>query len=282
MSQPTHPLLSGIAIELGERLEVGRRQCEEPEHETLKVATYLPPGVVRPSDRARVFSIPSDKVKFQKYEYPLESTNTKVGIGLEGLDRAYGIFGQTGCGKTPLMMHMLRQMLKLRNSDELHFGGLILDPKVEYYHAVREIVRDGGRDPDKILVPIGDHQKEAEALNIIHAPHLAPLNLGAALAMAAESAGIKSAEKSWMNELKTLFGAALHVLSTAYPSESPTLADMASSLLDDVDDPNGSAWAPIDVDGYPLAHQQKTHASRQHAGGDHSLRAVDLAEAAKL
>lgn len=208
-----------------------------------RVEARLPPGVVRAPDRGSVGSAGAEGVELEEYQYGLESPRNDAAIGITpaGLDRSYGIFGYTGSGKTVMVMHVLRQLLGLRFDEKGRYdpngavtmGGLIIDPKGSMYADVEKAFRAAGRAGD--LISIGDHQEEA--LNVIET-RLDPQSLGAALRMAAQSAGVRSMEPSWMNELEKVFGAVLHVFRAAY-DKNPTLDEMASALLDDVSEGAG-------------------------------------------
>src|SRR5206468_10246255 len=59
------------------------------------------------------------------------------------------------------------------------------------------------------------------------ASHLGPRDLGVALALAAQSAGVSAQDPYWLNELKRLFGAGLALIHlTGKPVTLASLADL--------------------------------------------------------
>lgn len=224
--------MRNCAIQLG-KIQLLQRDVETSEHsDDLLITPRLSPGVLPPSERGMIDPNPGSGVQLNPYSYRLEDTGLDLCITEDGLNRSYGLFGTTGSGKTYALMHILKQLFSLDVDTKTargRFGGLILDPKGVLVDEVRQLLDDAGRSQEDLIV-IGAGQKAS--VNIINAP-LRHLDLGAALSMAAQSAGIGSIEASWMNELLTIFGATIHILHATY-NRPPTLRDVAMSLLQDV------------------------------------------------
>src|SRR5262249_50704975 len=97
------------------------------------------------------------------------------------------------------------------------WGGLLVDPKGTLLAEVRDAV-----NPD--IYSIGPKSKQG--VNLLRC-HLKPRDLGVALTLAAKAAGMTSSEAYWTNELKSLFGAGIQLLSlTGQPITLKGLADL--------------------------------------------------------
>lgn len=173
----------------------------------------------------------------EQFKYLLDWGEGEIFIKGQGLCQSYGIFGVPGCGKTYLLRHLLGQMITLFPDDNSRkFGGLILDPKASLMGDIYELMHKAGREKDLIIINESILKQEDRRLNIIDC-FLEPVDLGKAMAMAAQSAGISSKEPFWLNELGTIFGAGLgmlHLLRVEY-QRKPTLKDLVDILLGEAD-----------------------------------------------
>jgi len=141
----------------------------------------------------------------------------------EALSQLHLVFGGPGSGKSHFFLHLLRQLVDAERWPEA-WGGLLLDPKGTLARTVIErlkppqVVRVGGALSSRI--------------NLL-ASHLPPHDLGVALALAAQSAGVGGGrEPYWINQLKLLFGAGLAALQLL--AEPMTLQRLAEIFLGSV------------------------------------------------
>jgi hypothetical protein len=140
----------------------------------------------------------------------------------------YVCFGAPGTGKSFLIRQLLKQ---LAQGWDPEWGGLLLDPK-------QSLLDEIEGDPDISLPNSKDKTLETGSrLHIVGSKqktnllcsNLGPRDLGVALALAAESAGISTKEPYWLNELKRIFGAGLALLEIV--GRKLTLLNLAQLLL---------------------------------------------------
>ncbi|UVT16038.1 MAG: type IV secretion system DNA-binding domain-containing protein [Nitrospira sp.] len=175
--------------------------------------------VVRP-DRIPVWKgIPLDLSHAQRpFEYIFKDTNREVSLTGEGLGQLYVCFGAPGTGKSYFMLGLLKQLAA--PAWEQPWGGLLLDPKQTLVGEARNVIP---KDRLHVIAPNQDR-----GINLL-ASHLGPRDLGVALALAAQSAGVSAKDPYWLNELKRLFGAGFALLDlTGRPL---TLASLANLFL---------------------------------------------------
>jgi len=198
------------SIRIGTQLELVRDIPENDPSGKLRVKAIADEWV-----RVSQGTIPDDPggsgVREDRYVYSLRPTADELVIVDQGLCQSYGIFGNPGVGKTVLLMNLLRQILGHAGAQsEQKFGGIILDPKAALMDEVAEAVRDAGRQEDLVIINESLMRSRNEQVNIVES-HLSPYDLGKALALAAQSAGITSKEPYWLNELGAVFGAGLQL-----------------------------------------------------------------------
>ncbi len=174
-----------------------------------------------------------------RFDYKLERLNDSlnhVEISDQGLTQSYGVFGVPGCGKTYLLKHLISQVVALfPQDDDRKYGGLILDPKASLMGDIISVMKACGREDDLIIINEESLKKDDSSLNILDC-FLEPTDLGKALAMAAQSAGISSKEPYWLNELGSILGAGLGLLYSMRNKlkSKPTLSDLVELLLGEV------------------------------------------------
>jgi hypothetical protein len=191
--------------------------------------------------------IPKDHIKYERYEYKLECTDDGVFLTGEGLTQSYGIFGRPGCGKTYLLKFLLTQIVAhQKEAADYKFGGLIIDPKAALLGDVISVMRDAGRFDEAAedasdLVILNDHymlENVNRWVNVLECAMKAP-DLGKALSIAAQAAGIRSVEPYWPNEIGKILGATIRVLEFAY-RKRPTLSEIVTALLSSTERNDGS------------------------------------------
>jgi hypothetical protein len=173
--------------------------------EPVAVQLSPPPKMARPRFRARYKGTVLQREavhKPQGFEYVFDDTAREISLSGEGLNQLYLLFGAPGTGKSYLLKRLLERLGGPQW--ELPWGGLLLDPK-------QTLIRDvkGTIPPDRLHI-IGPGGSPHTNILLSHLP---PQDLGVALAMAAQSAGISTQEPYWINELKRLFGAGLSLLA---------------------------------------------------------------------
>jgi len=227
-------------IQLGVELDL-IRELHKKENESKTVVRLRGPFRIPEWRRRPPVDFDGMGVKTDRIEYrlePVERADSSLFIEDMGMCQTYGIFGVPGCGKTYLLMHLLRQLVDHKSNQsekpdpERKFGMLILDPKGALQSDVTKIVEACGRGDDLFVLNENEMRAGKPAVNIIDS-YLEPVNLGQALSMAAQSAGITSREPYWMNSLARIFGAAAEVLNLMQPyyKRKPTLARLVDMLL---------------------------------------------------
>ena len=175
------------------------------------------------------------------FEYELQPSphGGEVTLSGAGLNQLYVCFGAPGTGKSYLLLRILKQMLL--GDWAPPWGGLLLDPKQTLIADVgklkREIEEEGGKLPADRFHTIGPHEASTNLLcGKMGQSRLGPYDLGVALALAAQSAGISAKEPFWLNEMKRIFGAGLNLLELL--GEPQTLNRLAELLL---------AWELVEI-----------------------------------
>jgi hypothetical protein len=135
------------------------------------------------------------------FDYVFTPTEQKRTLEDAGLGQLYMCFGAPGTGKSFFIMQLLKQLTDNARW-KVPWGGLLIDPKATLLADVRKAVKTD-------IYAIGP--KSSRGINLLQS-HLKPRDLGVALTLAAQAAGITSSEAYWTNELKTLFGAGLQIL----------------------------------------------------------------------
>jgi hypothetical protein len=165
----------------------------------------------------------------------------ELSIKNSGLVTSFGIFGAPGCGKTVLLMHMLKQVLGHQSGDvDKRYGALILDPKAALRKDVTKIVEDVGRSEDlRIINTIHlNRKRKGGGVNAIDCS-IDPYELGAILVLAGRSAGIDASDPFWFQEWTNLFTASLSVLRKEEELRSPaerrpvTLRKLLDAIFDE-------------------------------------------------
>jgi hypothetical protein len=198
-----------------------------------------------PSRNAGVFSVDEDTRLGQKLETQFsEDMGKDLFIENAGLTTSFGIFGAPGCGKTVLLMHLLKQVLGHKpGHTNRQFGALILDPKAALGEKVEQIARQTKRDKDlKIINTLHltrEREKGKPGINLIDCS-FDPDELGAILVLAARSAGADVSEPFWFVEWANLFKASLGVLRRTQQlrpqaqRRRPTLKGLLDAIFDQV------------------------------------------------
>ncbi len=177
----------------------------------------ISPGVARfrpraaPGQRNALPAVPEQYHFAEKLE-PLELKN-------EALAQLHVVFGGPGSGKSHFFMHVLRQLGEPQ-SWEQPWGGLLLDPKGTLSRRVATEI------PSAKTFVVGG--ASSHPVNLLRT-HLAPHDLGVALALSAQAAGIGGSEPYWTNQLKLLFGSGLAAIQLL--GGVPTLGALATMLL---------------------------------------------------
>jgi hypothetical protein len=154
----------------------------------------------------------------QGFEYVFDVTENRITIDDAGLGQLYVCFGAPGTGKSYFILQLLRQLA----DDALWkapWGGLLIDPKGTLLVDVKKAVK-------REVYSIGPNSNRG--INLLRS-HLKPRDLGVALTLAAQAAGITSSEAYWTNELKGLFGAGLQILELL--GQPVTMASLADFFL---------------------------------------------------
>jgi hypothetical protein len=163
--------------------------------------------------------IPLDLSHAQRpFDYTFKDTEREVFLTDEGLGQLYVCFGAPGVGKSYFMLRLLKQLAG--SSWEQPWGGLLLDPKQTLIGEARTAIPS---ERLHVIAPAG-----GQGTNLL-ASHLGPRDLGVALALAAQSAGVSAKDPYWLNEMKRLFGAGLALLHLL--GEPLTLAGLAALML---------------------------------------------------
>lgn len=225
-----------LAIEVKGKIQIGKEQILVREFENKKTDKQLfvtgPIHGAMPEHRRKPLQHARDTsgVDATPYKYVLEDTDNNIEMLNKGMCQSYGIFGIPGCGKTYLLKHLLEQIVSHRKDDpEYKFGGLILDPKAALLGDIQDVMEKVGRSDDLIIINEDLMEKQNRDINVIDTA-MDPVNMGKILSMAAQAAGIKGSDPFWLNEIGTLFGAALHMFALAY-NEVPTLYSLIDIML---------------------------------------------------
>jgi hypothetical protein len=197
------------AIRLGEELLLRKRFVPV----TQAGAT---PGIARFRPRAAATS--AGLATPVPEQYQLQATGASLELENEALAQLYLVFGGPGSGKSHFFMHVLQQLADHGRWNEA-WGGLILDPKGTLADRARRTLGDQ-------IMALGVRQ--STPINLLRC-HLAPHDLGVALALAGQAAGVGGNEPYWINQLKLLFGAGLAALDLL--GEVGTLRALAEMFL---------------------------------------------------
>jgi hypothetical protein len=172
------------------------------------------------------------------FEYVAKAVEPRHQVCLtgEGLGQLYVCFGAPGTGKSFLIRQLLKQLAKGWDPE---WGGLLLDPKQSLLDEIEgdpdinpPLAKDKASGTESRLHIVGPKRNTNLLLS-----NLGPRDLGVALALAAESAGISTKEPYWLNELKRIFGAALALLEIK--GRKLTLRNLAELLLGEEKDKKG-------------------------------------------
>ncbi len=169
--------------------------------------------------------LPTDRL-----EWVLEPAGDDIVIEDRGLCASYGIFGAPGAGKTYLLMHLFRQVMRVQSgSPEKRFGGIILDPKAGLIGTVSDAMEAVGRSSDLVVLSPIELARAGAAVNVIDVG-LSPPELGRLLVLAAQSAGVGASEPYWFGAWRNLFTAALPVLDWV-EIEVTSIASLVEAVL---------------------------------------------------
>jgi hypothetical protein len=159
----------------------------------------------------------------RSFDYASRPVDPRQDVRLagEGLNQLYVCFGAPGTGKSFLIKQLLKQMA---TGWDPAWGGLLLDPKQTL---IDEIRGESGIPAERLHVIRPDNPRQRT--NLLCGGTLGPRDLGVALALAAQSAGISSKEPFWLNDMKRIFGAGLQLLTVL--DRKPTLHNLADLLL---------------------------------------------------
>jgi hypothetical protein len=202
-----------------ERLRLGTELVLERRFVPVQRAG-IAPGI--PRFRPRGASQASGALPAVPEEYKFAARDATLELTDEALAQLHVVFGGPGSGKSYFFMRLLEQLDDPARWVE-PWGGLILDPKGTL--ARRVVAELGG---SKITVIGGPRSKPINLLRT----HLGPHDLGVALALAAQAAGVGGSEPFWVNQLKLLFGAGLAALELR--GQPLTLNALATMLLTNI------------------------------------------------
>jgi hypothetical protein len=170
-------------------------------------------------------SLPNEDLEYMPETYALQPGTGRLCLKDQGLVLQYGILGKPGCGKTHLLMHLLRQIIAHKQDDsELKYGGLILDPKAALIDDVRKAFARANRDQDLVVINTRELQDDG-GVNIIDCM-LAPGDLGETLVLAAKSAGFGASDPFWIQQMTAAFGAILTLMAALVPDDRATLGGL--------------------------------------------------------
>ena len=187
-------------------------------------------GVLAKSDRRNALATPG-RLPVQELTWTLHSVEGNACIENRGLTASYGIFGAPGCGKTFMLMHLLRQLMALApDHADRRYGALIVDPKAAMITQVSTAMKAAGRSDDLVVLnPRELLNAHNGGVNIIDTG-LSPAELGRVLILAAQSAGIGASEPFWFGAWRNLFTAALPLLAWIEPQVT-TLTSLMDAVL---------------------------------------------------
>jgi len=176
-----------------------------------------------PADRVRAPSYGGGSLEYLPESHELRPGRASLALKDDGLVLQYGIVGKPGCGKTHLLMHLLRQIIahEARHPDRT-YGGLILDPKSALIEEVREAFRRAGRKDDLVVISTAE-LRGTGGVNVIDCM-LSPGGLAQTLVLAARSAGLGASDPFWLQQMATAFGALLTLMKLQDRRRRPTLA----------------------------------------------------------
>lgn len=227
-------------VNLGQGLDLVQRPVVAPQP-AFRFAVGRPDDGSMPAiDDPNVVTAPG-RLPTQELEYALVEAARQVDIEDDGLTTSYGIFGAPRAGKTHLLIYMLRQIAALKaDKPAKKFGGMILDPKAAVIEDVRALMKAAGREPDLLVLNTEELAARGESMNIIDCA-LEPHELGRALVLAAQGAGVAASEPFWFIAWSNLFGAAMYLLDWL-GEDVITVAELTDAVLDVVpgEGPDGS------------------------------------------
>jgi hypothetical protein len=217
-------------VQLGTRLELEEFAPSAAEQSPFLYAVGLPDdGSIAPIDSPLPYANQGG-LSLQELDYRLQETDGELCLEDRGLTSSYGIFGAPGCGKTFLMLHMLRQLLSFQGDDpERRFGALILDPKAALIEDVQAMTDAAGRTDDLVVLNAAELKRRKEAVNVIDCD-LDAYELSRALVLAAQSAGVGASEPYWFGSWQNLFSAAIFLLQRL-EKDVLTLRTLIDSVL---------------------------------------------------
>lgn len=161
-------------------------------------------------------------VQPRAFEYAFEDQSDEVSLVSDALGQLYLVLGAPGVGKSYFLNRLLQQLADKNRWNE-SWGGLLLDPKQTLLRDVKDTI------PAEQRHVIGP--KAGSRMNLL-ASHLEPSDLGTAVALAAQSAGISASDPYWINEMKRLFGDGLTLLQLT--KKPLTLRNLAQLFLGSV------------------------------------------------
>lgn len=197
------------------RITVGDNLTLEQEPRTVRPArrflSGLPDdGTLAPLDHPDLLNLPG-RLPVNELRWQLRPAAGQLEMADRGLCASYGIFGAPGSGKTYLLTHLFRQLVRLEpDRPDRRFGGLVLDPKAGLMTTVRTAMADAGRADDLVVINQVD-LSDGNAVNVIDAG-VSPTELGRILVLAAQSAGVGASEPFWFGAWRNLFTAVLPIL----------------------------------------------------------------------
>jgi hypothetical protein len=235
MTNPSPRIQVKGTVHIGDLMDLVQTPSQ-PKHEGIVFDVGRPDsGRIQPVDYSG-HGRRNGALNMQQLLYSLRPTKEQLLIEDDGLTGSYGIFGAPGCGKTWLMMYLLRQILDMHSTNaELKYGALILDPKAALIDdVIRMCEQTGRKDKDLIILNTDELTRENEAVNVIDCS-IKSSELGSFLVLAAKGAGIAASEEFWFLAWSNLFNAALTVL-TEMDDQVPTLHTLIRSFLTDEDE----------------------------------------------
>lgn len=161
-------------------------------------------------------------VQPRAFEYAFDDQPDEVSLVSDALGQLYLVLGAPGVGKSYFLNRLLQQLAD-RSRWIAPWGGLLLDPKQTLLRDVENTI------PTEQRHVIGP--KAGSRMNLL-ASHLEPSDLGTAVALAAQSAGISASDPYWINEMKRLFGDGLTLLQLT--KKPLTLRNLAQLFLGSV------------------------------------------------
>lgn len=217
-------------IKLGRGLDLVQRPVVAPPPAFRFSVGRPDDGTLLAIDDPNVMTAPG-RLPAQELEYVLEAADREVEISDDGLTTSYGIFGAPRAGKTHLLMYMLRQVAAHKADNPIKkFGGMVLDPKSALIEDTRALMTAAHRDADLLVVNTEELERRQESINLIDCS-LDPNELGRALVLAAQGAGVAASEPFWFIAWSNLFGAAMYLLDWL-GEDVITLRELCDAVLD--------------------------------------------------